>query len=329
MSQPSFTAPGQPGMACFRHPQRVTYTRCQRCGRPICPECMTRLDGQTLCPDDAARAMPQDRRYGFARRRRALRLGHLDAAYTTTALLIAANVAVWLAILATGSGASPVLRAFQLSPLGTCLLGSDPSRYLPGVGAAQCQAITGMVWSPGVASGAFWQVLTSAFTHVQIWHIGFNMLALFFLGPSLERAVGRPLFLGLHLTSALTASAAVMWFSGVGSGTVGASGAIFGLMGALLMLAWRRHGDVRGVLTWLGLNVAFTFLNGGVSWQGHLGGLVGGALVGLIIASAPRTLGRVSLPRRAHAQWAGTAAVALVAAGLIALRALRLAGALG
>ncbi|MCL2316673.1 MAG: rhomboid family intramembrane serine protease [Actinomycetia bacterium] len=241
-----------------------------------------------------------------------------SGAQVTTVVLIGVNVLVWLAILVTGSGSSPVLRTLSLTPLGTCLLAADPGRYLPGVTAAQCATVQGMAWSPGVAGGAWWQVLTSAFTHVQVWHVGFNMVALAILGPTLERAIGRARFLGLYVTAALTGAAAVMWFSRPDGSTYGASGAVFGLMGGLLIVAWRTHGDVRGVLVWLGLNVAFTFLNSGVSWQGHLGGLAGGLLVGALL----------SIPgaRRASVQWLGVGALAFVTVVLIAARAVSLAG---
>ena len=309
-------------MQCARHPGRVTYTRCGRCARPVCPECLTRLDAQTLCPECVDRALKSSSRpYGFASPRRRLRFGRLDAVYTTTIVLIGINLAVWLAILVTGGNASPVLRTLQLTPLGTCLLSDDPGRYLPGASPAQCAAAAGMTWSPGVATGAVWQVLTAAFTHVQVWHIGFNMMALFFLGPGLERAIGRAQFLALYFVSAVTSAAAIMWFSSPASSTVGASGAVFGLMGGLLILAWRRHGDARGVLTWLGLNLAFTFLNHGISWQGHIGGLLGGLAVAAIITDLPRRLGPLALRSRTSMQWLGIGLVALVAVGLIVARA--------
>jgi len=240
-----------------------------------------------------------------------------DARVTTIAL-IGVNAVVWLAILLTGSYGSVILSWFQLVPTGTCLLASDPSRFLPGVGAAQCLATAGMQWAPGVASGAWWQVLTSAFTHVEVWHIGLNMVALWFLGPGLERAVGRARFIVLYVLSALTGTAAVMWFTDSSTGTVGASGAIFGLMGALLIIAWKVHGDVRMVLIWLGINIVYTFTAGGISWQGHLGGLVGGAIVAAITVFAPKA-------NRERVQWAGFAALALVTIVAIAGRAMMLA----
>ena len=94
---------------------------------------------------------------------------------------------------------------------------------------------------------------------MQIWHIGFNMLALWILGPQLEMVVGRARFLALYLLSALAGSALVFWASPEYQATLGASGAIFGLLGALLVVAYKVGGDVRGILMWLGLNAVITF----------------------------------------------------------------------
>ncbi len=312
MSQPSFTAQPQPVPTCYRHPDRVSYIRCQRCGHPICPECMVPAAVGFQCPDcvkSGARQTRQNRNpFGGVR---------VKNPRTTTIVLIGINVVVWLAILATGRYGSPVLRLFQLSPLGSCLLASDPNQFLPGVGQAQCAVMPGMMWSPGVADGAFWQVLTSAFTHVEVWHIGCNMLSLWFLGPGMERAVGRARFVALYLLSALVGSASIMWFSDTGTSTLGASGAVFGLMGALLVVAWKVHGDVRTVLVWLGINLVYTFWAGGVSWQGHLGGLIGGALVAVIIVFAPRS-------KRERMQWLGFGALAFVSIAAIVGRAVML-----
>jgi membrane associated rhomboid family serine protease len=115
------------------------------------------------------------------------------------------------------------------------------------------------------------------------------MLALWVLGPQLELALGRVRFLALYLLSGLAGSAAVLWLSPVNSQTLGASGAIFGLMGALMLVALKVHGDVRSVAMWIGANFVLTFLLvGQISWQGHLGGFVGGVLLGAGLIYAPR-----------------------------------------
>ena len=311
MSQPSFTNAPFPEPECYRHPGRVTYIRCQRCGRPICPECMTQAAVGYQCPqcvNEGRRATRQNRAvYGGERSRNPA---------TTSIVIIALNVVVWVAILVTGGDGSPLTDWLSLRPLSFCL--TDPTQGWSGMGAQEC-AIRGGTWIPGVSGGAYWQVLTAAFTHVDVMHIGFNMLALWFLGPQMERAVGRARFLAIYLLSALTSAAAIMWLADPGSSTLGASGAIFGLMGALLVLVWKMHGDFRTVLIWLGLNVAFTFFGGAsISWQGHLGGLLGGALVGAIIVFAPRV-------NRERIQWLGFAAVAVVCVIAIVARGLMLA----
>jgi membrane associated rhomboid family serine protease len=141
----------------------------------------------------------------------------------------------------------------------------------------------------GVAAGDYWQLVTNMFTHVEVWHIGFNMLALWLLGPQFELAMGRLRFLALYLMSGLASAACVMWLSGVHSSTLGASGAIFGLMGALLVLAIKVNGDVRGVVSWIAANFVLTFLLGSfISWQGHLGGFLGGVVLGAVLVYAPR-----------------------------------------
>ncbi len=154
--------------------------------------------------------------------------------------------------------------------------------------------------------------MTSGFAHVEVWHIGFNMVALWFLGPQLEAVLGRTRFLALYFISLLAGSALVYWLADEGSATLGASGAIFGLLGALMVVAYKVGGDVRGLMVWLGLNVAITFLFPNVSWQGHLGGFVGGVLVGAVLVYAPRA-------RRTAVQAAGLSVISvLVIAAIVA-----------
>lgn len=270
--------------ACYRHPDRGTYIRCQRCGRPICGECMITAAVGFQCPDCVAQGARQTRQsqgpYG----------GGLSRNPTlTTMVLIGINVAVWTAILLTGGATSRLVDLLSLMPGGRCLSVSDPNSYYPGIGAAVCASSGDGLWSPGVASGALWQVLTSAFTQVEVLHIGMNMLSLWFLGPPLERAFGRVRFLAIYLLSAIAGSVGVLWLADPATQTLGASGAIFGLIGALLVLAHKVHGDVRTVLIWLGINLVFTFVGAGyISWQGHIGGLIGGLAAAIVVIYAPR-----------------------------------------
>jgi len=247
----------------------------------------------------------------------ALRFGGTPIAnpHLTTIVLIALNAVVWLLVTAQGGATSKLLEKLSLYPLGQCAAGNGG--YYPTVhSAAYCaQGSNGAAhWIDGVTTGAWWQVLTSAFTHQEALHIGFNMLALWFLGPILEVLVGRTRYLAVYLVSALAGSAAVMLFANPETATVGASGAIFGLMGALIVLGLKLGVDMRQLWLWLGLNLVFTFTAGNISWQGHLGGLAGGALAAAVLVYAPRQ-------RRTATQATGLAALLMISVVLIATRA--------
>ena len=168
---------------------------------------------------------------------------------TTSLVLIGLNAVVWLLLMATGGTRSRLLEYLVLLPTGRCVSNDQPgahywaSRRRPPAGRARTPGDGH--WYPGVSDGAYWQLMTSAFTHVEIWHIGFNMLALWVLGPQLELAIGRARFLALYLISALAGSTLVYWLADPGGTTLGASGAIFGLMGALLVVAFKVGGDFR------------------------------------------------------------------------------------
>ena len=170
----------------------------------------------------------------------------------------------------------------------------------------------------GVADGAWWQLVTSQFTHVQLWHIAGNMLALYVLGPQLEAVFGRVRFLAIYLLSGLAGSVTVLWLSPEIGLTVGASGAIYGLFGALSVVAHKVGGNLRSLFALLAINVFITFAVPNISWQGHLGGLVGGALIAALMVYAPRE-------RRALVQWAGMAVLTVSLLALATVRTLALA----
>lgn len=301
-------------MACYRHPDRATYIACQRCGRPICGDCMISAAVGFQCPECVREGARQTRQnagpYGGERSRNP----HL-----TTFVLIGINAAVWIAILLTGGGSSRLADLLALTPTGSCYSASDPGRWYPNAGQTACSTLADGSWHAGVADGALWQVITTAFTHVEPLHIGANMLSLYFLGPLLERMLGRARFLAVYFLSALAGSVTVMWFSDPLTTTLGASGAIFGLIGALLVVARKSGGDIRNLMFWLLLNLAITFAPGtGISWQGHLGGLAGGLVTGAIIAFAPHA-------DRNRSQLVGLGAVLVVLIGLLAFRMFQLA----
>ena len=138
----------------------------------------------------------------------------------------------------------------------------------------------------GVADGEWYRMLTAAFLHQQIWHLALNMFALWILGNALEPVLGRWRFTALYLLSALGGSAASLATSDVIS--FGASGAVFGLMGALFVVLRRFGRDVSAVLVILALNVVLGFVVPGIDWRAHLGGLVTGAVLAYAFAHAPR-----------------------------------------
>jgi len=283
--------------ACYRHPGRETYISCQRCGKPICPDCMHPASVGFQCPDcvkEGARSTRSGRTaYGGKRS---------GDPGLTSKVLVGINAAVWLLILSTGWEASDWIDKLALIPDRACVAGTQ----LPN-GGFLCTDV-----QDGVAQGSWWQLITSVFTHVQIWHIGFNMLALWALGPQLELALGRARYLALYLLSGLAGSATVYWLSDPNGATLGASGAIFGLMGALLVIAYKVHGNVQSILGWIGINFLITFTIPNISWQGHLGGFIGGAVIAAALVYAP-TKNRIQLQALAVAAVAVVIVVVVVA----------------
>jgi membrane associated rhomboid family serine protease len=308
----SDSAPPSPAGAvptCYRHPGREAYIRCQRCNKVICPDCMRDSAVGFQCPDcvkEGARSTRSGRTaYGGLR--------PTNAAITSM-VIIGINVLVWLMVVASGGRGSKLVDALALTPVGRCDSIRSPGGYYPSVTTESvCNALnTGDgSWHAGVADGAYWQLLSSAFLHEQIWHIGFNMLALWVLGPQLELAIGRLRFIALYLLSAFAGSALVLWAAPTNSSTLGASGAVFGLMGALLVIAFKIGGSYQQILMWIGINAVLT-LTYGFSWQGHLGGFLGGLASAAVLVYAPKQ-------RRAQVQAIGITVVgAVIAAAIVA-----------
>lgn len=155
------------------------------------------------------------------------------------------------------------------------------------IGIDQVAGSYGM-WPVAVAvNGEWYRLITAAFLHGSILHIAFNMYVLFALGPTLERILGHVRYLVLYLAAALGGSIASYAFSDMRTLSVGASGAIFGLMGALVVAGRRLRYDITQVLILIGVNVVIGFLASGVDWRAHLGGLAVGAAVAAIFVHAP------------------------------------------
>ncbi|MGV0791961.1 rhomboid family intramembrane serine protease [Mycolicibacterium sp. XJ1819] len=175
-----------------------------------------------------------------------------------------------------------------------------------------------VLWSPGVADGQLYRLLTSAFLHYGLTHILFNMWALYVVGPPLEAALGRLRFTALYFISALGGSVLVYLLSSLGALTAGASGAVFGLFGATFVVGRRLNLDVRWVVAIIAINLVFTFLiplisSHNISWQGHIGGLITGAAIAAAYAYAAQA------PRNSRllVQGGATAAVLVLFALLI------------
>ncbi|MCP2032999.1 membrane associated rhomboid family serine protease [Okibacterium sp. HSC-33S16] len=156
-------------------------------------------------------------------------------------------------------------------------------QLIPGLG------ITDRLLYAGLYSYPFafepWRMLTTALVHSQnfILHVGLNMYSLWLFGQALEPMLGRARFLTLYVISAFAGSLGVLFLSAPNQAVVGASGAIFGLMGAFLVIQRKLGGNMNGLLVLVGINLVIGFIPGtNVAWQAHVGGLIGGALVGLI-----------------------------------------------
>jgi membrane associated rhomboid family serine protease len=315
MTQPS-EGPAATGVpTCYRHPDRETWIRCQRCDKPICPDCMRDAAVGFHCPDCVKEASKG------SRQNRAMYGGERSAdPRLTTYVLIVINAIVWLAITATGGNGSRLTGLLSLSPSGRCGVTDGSRRYYPGVPDADvCATLPTTYWQPGVSDGGWWQMVTSMFTHVDVWHVALNMMALYILGPALERIMGRTRFLMVYLVGGLAGSVMVLWLSDPGGSTLGASGAVYALLGGLIVTFRKARLDTSWLMQNLALGVVITIVGWRyISWQGHLGGLLGGTLVAAIIAYSPRA-------NRSLVQWGGTALLTLVLLVLTGLRIVALA----
>src|ERR671936_1348592 len=240
---------------CYRHPDRVTGLSCSECGRPICTECMTMAPVGIRCPEHSGK--PQ----GVARMTRGVQRTAVEGVGAkVTRALIAINVAVYVAELATGGNVN----------------GIGSKIYDKGfLAALQYDAHGHLV---GVAQHQYWRLITPAFLHYGPFHLLLNMLALYWFGSLLEQRIGYGRFLLLYLVSGLAGSVGALLLDPTVP-TVGASGAIFGILGAgLVMEQFQRDyvfgGSALGVIV---LNLVFTFSISNISIGGHIGGLIGGA----------------------------------------------------
>ncbi len=241
---------------CYRHSDRRAGVACQRCDRPICPSCMRAASVGFHCPD-----------FTSTGRQRVLTARSLTTRPIVTQVLIALNVAVFVIGLTEGR--------------------EDALAGRSGFSA------DGGLFGPLVAAGDWWRIVTSGFLHAGLAHLGFNMFALWVLGSQLEPALGRLRFALVYGTALLAGSLGVLVLS-PDSLTVGASGAVFGLMGAAAAAQRVRGTSIwdSGIGSLLVINLLFTFLIPGISIGGHLGGLAGGFAAGSILLAPGVSRGR-------------------------------------
>ncbi|MEV8226134.1 rhomboid family intramembrane serine protease [Streptomyces sp. NPDC079167] len=260
----SAAADGPP--TCYRHPGRETGIRCTRCERPICTDCMIEASVGFHCPE-CVRQGSGTGHHPAANRPRTLAGGSVAAdPRLVTKILLVVNLAVFIAVSVGGRSLLDDLLLFGRAYAG------DPSAGVE-----------------GVAEGQWYRLVTSMFLHQEVWHIAFNMLGLWWLGGPLEAALGRARYLALYLLSGLAGSALTYAIADPGQGSLGASGAVFGLLGATAVLMRRMNYDMRPVIALLVVNLIFTFNPwGGIAWQAHVGGLVAGALIAIAMVHAPR-----------------------------------------
>ena len=276
--------PGAAPAVCARHPDRPTALACTRCERPACVECLREASVGYQCVD----CVGAGRR--SARRGVTIAGAEPGARPVVTSVLVALNVAVFAWTVATAGSIgrndrAPLFRDWTLTPA-------------------------------AVADGEWWRLLTGGFLHYGPIHLLFNMMALWVIGRSVEPALGAGRYLAVYLVSLLGGSTAVMLLTAPNADVAGASGAVFGLMGALAVLMRRLRvplGQVGGLIV---VNLAITFLLPGISVAGHLGGLLTGAVATAALVYAPAD-------RRGPVQ---ASALIGIAALLLAALAVRMTG---
>lgn len=272
---------------CYRHKDRVSFVLCQRCLRTICGECQIQGSVGVICPNclkdqQKGRSPAQkkaERRWGSRQPVAAIRSGQPVATFAIILVTFAVYVLQWLV-------GTPITNALAY--------------YTP------------LVDPRFVEVPQLWRPLTVLFVHSGFIHVALNMLALWMIGRVLEPLLGRARFVALYFIAGIGGSALVALVDPTMS-VVGASGAVFGLMGALLVISRRLGADISGILVVLGINLVIGFVPGfHIAWQAHIGGLIAGALAGLVFMFTRRREQRVM-------QILGLAAVTVLVIALLAV----------
>lgn len=255
------SAPDAAANFCYRHPGRQSFVLCQRCGRTICPECQTQAAVGVICPE----CMREQRQ--SAPRTKSATLTRLKRSDSPVTLAIIA-ITVFVFIL----------------------------QWIPGLGVQSALQFAGLYVEPSLGTPFEpWRALTAALVHstsTLILHVGLNMYMLWIFGPVLEKMLGPWRYIWLYVLSAIGGSAAVVLFAAPNVAVIGASGAIFGVLGAFVIIHRKLGAKMTQLYILLAINLGIGFLPGmSISWQAHVGGMAVGLLLGLIFFET-RTRGR-------------------------------------
>ncbi len=304
-------------LRCYRHPDRETRVSCSECGRGVCPDCMVFAPVGIRCLEHASQGKAAARP-SMGRATRSAGSGFLSQDGAVTRILIGLNIAVFLVNLLQGASLSrnggSLFNNWALIASGAISDGGN----LVGVPAGFNNPGIDLV---GVAEGEWWRLLTAAFLHGSIIHLGMNMLFLWFIGTPVEIAIGRWRYLAVYLVTALSASAGALVLD-PGVPTVGASGALYGVLGTAVVLEQQGMHVLGGsALGIAAINFLLTLAVPGISLGGHLGGFVGGILCGLALTRFGRghaAYGRLGL--------VGVGAIVAVGIGSVLVAYLKVRG---
>lgn len=274
---------------CYRHPDRPTGLSCSRCGRPACPECLRSAAVGQHCVDclrddgvQRGSANPGRRSWSF----RAISSSRTP--YATYAL-IAINLIVFGLCVAEAGVTDP----------------SNAALFAHG------DLVKGIV-----GDGEYWRLLTAGFLHFTVMHVAVNMISLYIIGRDLEIALGIYRYLAVYLISLLGGSAAVMLFEADNVQTAGASGAIYGLMGAMLVIVLKARVSPTPVLVIIGFNVVLSISLPGISLMAHLGGLAFGVAATAAIVYLPELVlprNRLDAASASRVSWAALGVLLVLA----------------
>ncbi|WP_246506964.1 rhomboid family intramembrane serine protease [Actinocrinis puniceicyclus] len=247
---------------CFRHTDRETYLRCARCDRSICTDCMVPAPVGFQCPECVR---------GGSREVREVRTTVGGKPHTRQGLATGVLIGVCVVMFGLQNVVGPAFTdRMDLQAMAQQISTLPSARHI------------------GVAYGDWYRLVSSMFVHLNLAHLAMNMVSLWWIGVAVESRLGRTRYVLTYFTCGIAGSAASYASLHAYGASLGASGAIFGLLGVFAVLAYRERLNMQPVITVILLNLVFSFTWGGISWQSHVGGLVAGLLLGIALAYAPR-----------------------------------------